>query len=207
MLAVFIFISLVTAVLAVNYLYFHEHKRWKWSIDFSKRALLIMVGYLALGIGFGLGHQLHHVSFLVTIQNILFFNLLYLIALIDWEEQIIPNQLILIMFVTRLFFIITEPGHALPSLIGLFIGGGMIVILMIISKNSIGAGDAKMFAMIGFFIGSQHILSVFFYTFLLSAVIGVVLIMMRQIKWRDAIALAPFAFLGTLFDYVVRQIF
>jgi len=129
-----------------------------------------------------------------------------LIAIIDLRKRLVPNKLVLFLLIARAVIMLIEYVQyrdlwrivVYPPLIGLLIGGGVILVAMVVSRSGIGEGDVKLYAAIGFFVGSSEILGVFFYSFLFSAIGGIGLLALRKAKLKDSIPMAPFAFLGVV---------
>ncbi len=171
---------------------------------------LYLVIYLSLGLLYSLVAPRSDLSALDGMMQLVLLYTLFLIAIIDIQLKIIPNTLIIFLLIVRTIFLAVQLVYTpeqfkttiFGALIGLLIGGGIILVAMILSKNSIGAGDAKMFATIGFFIG-MDVLSVFFFTFAILVFVSLILIILKKVTLKDAIPLAPFAFTGTLLFYLL----
>lgn len=136
---------------------------------------------------------------------------LYLLAIIDYKERKIPNQIILCLLALRIAFLIFEylanPEYhkqvLLYPLFGLLIGGGTMLAAILISRKGIGMGDVKMMLTIGLFVGSTEILSALFYIFLSASLVGVVLLLTKKVQWKDSLPMAPFAFTGVLSKFLL----
>jgi len=88
------------------------------------------------------------------------------------------------------------------SLLGAILGGGILLLVgifgkIIFKKPAMGGGDVKLAAMIGVFLGWQQILLVLFLSFLIGAVIGTTVELIkgtlskrRQIPFGPYIALS-----------------
>ena len=142
-----------------------------------------------------------------------------LIAKVDIKQHLIPNHLLLSLFGVRAGFLIYEIISnfdfwqevvkdcvigALAGLILLFIAR---VLSMLLSKSAgVGMGDLKMFFVVGAFVGSSKILMTMFYTFFASALIGVVFLAFKKAKLKDSLAMAPFAFVGILIEFILLMI-
>ncbi len=205
-LVLHIIFSIVFTYFAILYMQFHFSKSWTWhpktpivtiSNIFIAGSILIFAICMS-------DFYPHEVGLVTSIKFLLLLSVLYLMAIIDFREKIIPNELVLFLIAFRLLLIPFESYYLTfskvfpPSLFGLLIGGGLIFLAMILSKNSIGAGDAKMFAVLGFYIGGLGIVAVLFYTFVFSAITSILLILVRRLSLKDTIPLAPFTLLGTL---------
>ncbi len=128
------------------------------------------------------------------------------IAWRDYKEHIIPNKYLLVVlrFAVLLFFIhiVVEPEFVIAitvdKLIGVLVGGGIFLITMLISSKGVGAGDVKLYAVIGFLVGSKAVFNVLFYALLIGAISSVVLLLSKKKTRKDALPLAPFTLFGLL---------
>lgn len=129
---------------------------------------------------------------------------LWLLSKTDFKEKKIPNMIILILFGIRVIFLIYEilsdmelsDTIILYPLIGGAVGAVIMIVAMIVSRKGVGMGDVKMFLIIGLYVGGTDIIPVMFYTFFISAIVGIILICTRKAKLKDSVPMAPFAFLG-----------
>lgn len=135
---------------------------------------------------------------------------LILLAYIDCKKKIIPNKILLVMLILRLILIITEIflykdiiySILLSRFLGLIAGGGAFLLAAFIPKNSIGMGDIKLVAIIGFYIGIEDLFSCIIWSLLISLISGVALILAKKISSKDMIPFAPFLMLGTVLTLV-----
>lgn len=138
----------------------------------------------------------------------------FIIAFIDYKEHIIPNKIILGLLILRIFFMIYEVVNqkeflnylVLYPLLGALVGGMLMVIGMFISKKGIGMGDVKLFFIIGFYVNSYYIMPTLIYTFLICAIVGIILLISRKATMHDVLPLAPFAFCGVLAQFSLIMI-
>lgn len=127
---------------------------------------------------------------------------LAVIASIDLSVKKIPNGLVAgLLSVWILFFAVdairafdfSEIGALLlRSGLGLLTGGGILLICMLISRGGLGAGDVKLFAVLGLFYGMIGVLNVLFYTCLFTAVVCIVLLVARKLRFKDTVPMSPF---------------
>lgn len=130
--------------------------------------------------------------------------LLVPIAVIDFRERIIPNKLLLIglafTFVTMGVQIACSPDYFISILgnafVGLIAGGGIFFFASLFVKNGIGAGDIKMFLLLGFLLAFRGIFNVLLYSMATSAVYAIVLLIGKKKTIKDELPLAPFALMG-----------
>jgi leader peptidase (prepilin peptidase) / N-methyltransferase len=150
--------------------------------------------------------------------NFLFYLvLLYLllaIALIDLEHRIVPNTLVAagliaasLLFLPQLFalwlpvnseFIVDRA--FLDGLAGLSLGGGVMLIIFLVSRGGMGAGDLKLMAMIGLYVGLRGAVLVMLLGFFLGALVGVAGMIFGKLTRKDALPFAPYLVMATLLE-------
>jgi len=151
--------------------------------------------FVAMYGSFGLSYQ--------TLIYILLASSLLTVGFIDLDKKIIPNLITLPGIALGLIFSLLF-SHLSPkdSLLGTILGGGILLLVGIFGKAlfkkpAMGGGDVKLAAMIGAFLGWRQILLVLFLSFLLGAVIGTTVELIkgtlskgRQIPFGPYIALS-----------------
>ena len=70
--------------------------------------------------------------------------------------------------------------------------------MLFLTRGGVGAGDVKLFAVLGFYFGSGPIFTVVFLTIVYAAVYNIVKLVMKKTDLKQEIPFAPFIFLGTL---------
>lgn len=130
----------------------------------------------------------------------------YLIAIKDTRDKSIPNRMILALLVCWLFTIFPQLvvdieiglDRLINAVIGFLIGGGLFLLVYLISKNGLGGGDVKLMAVVGLYLGMNGVLPAMLYGSILAAVFGLVLILLKKIGRKDTIPLVPFLYVGIL---------
>ena len=143
---------------------------------------------------------------LVTLLHILIISFGYIAAYIDFRQKKIPNTLILVMLCTwgfiftLLFFMMPDFTIDLlfDSMFGFVVGGGMFLIVYVVSKKGLGGGDVKFMAATGLYMGVFGIIPVILYGTILAALTALALMLFRRIGRKDTIPLAPFLYIGIL---------
>ncbi|NMA92207.1 MAG: prepilin peptidase [Firmicutes bacterium] len=143
-----------------------------------------------------------------TVAGWFFFSLLLVISLIDGKYKQIPNRLVVVGLAGGGLFRLSRmvlpaaglfPTGAWPGALGgLFVGGGLMLIVFIASRGGMGGGDVKLSGMLGFWIGFPGILMTMFFSFLLGALAGLALILVGRCRFKDSLPFAPFLSLGAL---------
>ena len=113
-------------------------------------------------------------------------------VLCDLHSRCIPNVLVSLMLAvglgTQAF---TAPGFGIGLLAGLCGGGvGLLILLPFYALRGMGAGDVKLFAATGSFLGVHGTLLAGFYTLVVGAVLGLI-VMAYRISRESAWARIP----------------
>lgn len=130
----------------------------------------------------------------------------YIIAVKDARDRRIPNKVVLTLLVCWILTVIpqlvinidTTLGTLKDSAFGFLIGGGLFLLVYLISRGGLGGGDVKFMAVAGLFLGLNGILPPMLYGSILAALFSLVLILLKKIDRKDAIPLAPFLYTGIL---------
>lgn len=120
------------------------------------------------------------------------------IALIDWEQQIIPNRLTIPMLLLGLG-LKGWTGELPAALLGGLIGGGILFLVAVLYPKGMGMGDVKLLAMLGVYLGWDQVLIVIFFGSMLALVIALLLIMARRLRRQDPIPFGTFLSIAALF--------
>lgn len=134
----------------------------------------------------------------------LLYSALLVAAGTDLSHKIIPNALTFPGIIVGLVCATTIlPLGFLGSLLGVFVGGGILWVLAWVSpylfgKEGMGGGDIKLMAMIGAFLGWKPALITIMIGSLLGSLVGVTLIAAQVIKREEYIPFGPFLVCGAL---------
>jgi leader peptidase (prepilin peptidase)/N-methyltransferase len=88
------------------------------------------------------------------------------------------------------------------ALIGILLGGGVFLVIAVLSRGGMGGGDIKFIAMIGAFLGWQAVLATMFLGAFLLTLLGLTLMLVRQKGRRDLLPFGPFLATGALLTMV-----
>ena len=130
----------------------------------------------------------------------------YFVALSDIKTKTISNSIILLMLgawvivMVPKLFMDTYIGVLLlkNAILGFLIGGGLFLVVYIVSKKGLGGGDVKFMAAAGLYLGLRAVFSAMFFGTCLAAITGLILILLKRIGRKDTIPLAPFLYIGIL---------
>ncbi len=147
----------------------------------------------------GLLYVLVYMKFGITINSIMYcllISLLLIVSIVDFKYMIIPDSLIIIgLFLGVICTLINKEFY--DSIFGALIGFGLFFMIEILT-NSMGGGDIKLVAVLGFIFGIKGVLFISLFSFVIGAFISVVLIILKIKSIKDEIPFGPFISLATL---------
>jgi leader peptidase (prepilin peptidase) / N-methyltransferase len=90
----------------------------------------------------------------------------------------------------------------IDAMVGLCLGGGLFLLIAVLSRGGMGGGDIKLIAMIGAFLGWQAVLVTILFGAFLGALVGLSLIVMKKKGRKDPVPFGPFLAIGALIAMV-----
>ena len=144
---------------------------------------------------------------LELIKNLLLVPMLLSVFVIDYKKQIIPNRLNLTMFevglVIAFLYGFSNVAITIDMLFGMLIGGGIFLIITLIGrliygKEAMGFGDVKFMAALGLYFGFVNTALISLTSFLLGAIIGIILIVFKVKKSNEYMPFGPFIVMAAL---------
>ena len=130
---------------------------------------------------------------------------LVIIAWNDGKEKRIPNEWLAALAMLRTVFLVFEIQSNEWDIVlfffvkGMMLGGGLFLLPYLFSNGSVGAGDVKLLAVAGYYMGSPGILFIIVSAVIVATVYSVVLLILGKADKKKKIAFAPFIFVGTIF--------
>jgi prepilin peptidase CpaA len=115
----------------------------------------------------------------------------------DFKYHKLPNWLTMGGLAIGLLYHLIVSGWEglLYSVIGMFVGGGIFMVLYFF--KAIGAGDVKLFAAIGAIVGTEMVLYTMLYSIVYAGLIGIFVLLFTRTFLRRMTA-AVFQFLGSV---------
>ncbi|MCQ6273518.1 prepilin peptidase [Bacillus sp. V3B] len=129
-------------------------------------------------------------------------SLFIIIFVSDITYMLIPDKILIVfagIFLVERIFLPLTPWW--DSLLGAAIGFTLLLLIAIVSKGGMGGGDIKLFALIGFVVGTKVMLVSFFLSTLYGALFGIIGLVFKIVKRGKPIPFGPFIALGTLTAY------
>ena len=131
---------------------------------------------------------------LIPLDNIVLLALVLAAACFDAKKGIIPNKLVLAGFAFLAILMLIEPSwpQALHRFYGFLAGGGSVLLIILMTRGGMGAGDLKLMALIGAFVGARLALSVLLLAVVLAGIYAAVLLALKQTTLKSKLAFAPY---------------
>ena len=136
---------------------------------------------------------------------------------IDYRQQIIPNRLNLTMFeiglIIAFLYGMSNVAITVDMLLGMLVGGGIFLAITLIGsliygKEALGFGDVKLMGALGLYFGVSNILAISAMSFLIGAILGIILIVTKIKKSNEYIPFGPFIVIATFvpFDILLKTL-
>ena len=122
-----------------------------------------------------------------------------IIFVFDLKHFIIPDKIIFPAIVIALLYNLYQQLTILNSLYAAFGAAAFFLIIILISKGKwMGLGDVKLAFFMGLFLGFPNIVVALFLAFLIGAIIGIGLILLKRKHLKSELPFGPFLVTGTL---------
>lgn len=161
----------------------------KISVQYPLIELLNGAAYLGIYLYLGIS--------LWTLVACIMYSILMVIFIIDLRHMIIPNGLVLAIFVIGVAWTVYD-GHYVSHIIGFFAVSLVLLLAGIMSRGGMGMGDVKLMAAAGLLLGWQNILAALMIGAIIGSIIGISLIVLKIIKRKEPVPFGPFLTVGIM---------
>ncbi len=115
----------------------------------------------------------------------------------DWNERRIPNRLLVCMLIPGAVTLLMEgTGLFWYAVLSLIIAGAVFFMIYMSFPGSMGAGDVKLAAVTGLYLGVRKTVCVFAMAFCLAAFVCAILICLKQMDVKQRVPFSPFLLAG-----------
>ena len=185
----------------------------EYKINFKPNYILMTVTaviYILLVYVFGI--QKNFIENLTLIKYVILTPMLLSAFVIDYKLQIIPNRLNLTMFevgiVIAVLYGTSNVAITIDMLLGMLVGGGIFLAItaiggLIYGKEAMGLGDVKLMGALGLYFGVSNILVISVMSFLIGAILGIILIVSKIKKSDEYIPFGPFIVIATFITIII----
>ncbi len=162
--------------------------------------LIIPIAIIYIALLYLYGFQMKLLEFLILTP------LIISALVIDYRKQIIPNRLTLTIFEIGIIFTfisgLSDINIFLDRILGMIAGGGIFLIITLIGgliagKEAMGFGDVKLMGALGITFGLSNTIMIAVISFLLGAIISIILLATKKKKSDEYIPFGPFIVLAT----------
>ena len=133
---------------------------------------------------------------------LLFVSLLVIINVSDIAYMLIPNKILLFFLPLLVIARIVSPLDPWwDSVLGAFVGFGVLLLIAVVSKGGMGGGDIKLFFLIGLVLGTVNTLLTLFLASLIGMIVGIIILKVKGQGRKTPIPFGPSIALGALIAY------
>ena len=134
------------------------------------------------------------------------------VFIIDYKHQIIPNRLNLVLFEIGIIFAflygMSDVAITINFLLGMLVGGGIFLLITVVGaliygKEAMGFGDVKLMAALGLLFGVSNIIVITMLSFLIGAILSILLLITRIRKSSEYIPFGPFIVIATFISMYI----
>ncbi len=116
--------------------------------------------------------------------------------------MLIPNKILLIFLPIALIVRYLSPlENWYNPIIGGIVGFVLLFVIFLASRRGMGAGDVKLFGLLGIFLGPLHVVIALFVSAFVGSVLGLTLLGLGHVKRKQPIPFVPSIAVGTLLTY------
>ena len=184
-----------------------DKKDYKPNLLLSQITMFI---YILLLYVFGI--QKAFLGNLALIKYLILTPMLLSAFIIDYKLQIIPNRLNMTMFEIGIILMflagILNANIAIDMFLGMLAGAGIFLLITLIGgliagKEAMGFGDVKLMGALGIFFGLTNIIAITLMSFLIGAILSIILLATKIKKTDEYIPFGPFIVIATFIAMVV----
>ncbi len=130
------------------------------------------------------------------------FSILIIIAFIDLKDMVIPDLLVVFIIVVTIIYklasyiIYDNSPQLLDSVSGLVLSSLLFIIIIVATRGGMGEGDVTLIGSLGLILGIEKIFLTVLLSFILGAILSVLLLVTKVKGRKDPIPFGPFIILG-----------
>ena len=155
----------------------------KYSIQYPLIELFNGLSYVAIVFKYGLG--------LTALLYCILGSILITVSVIDLKYKIIPDCLNIAVALIGIVFIFYDDSIISHRIFGAFIGFALFFAIAL-ATDAMGGGDIKLITGLGAVFGVEGVLFTVFFSFVIGAVISVILLITKVKSRKDEIPFGPF---------------
>lgn len=171
----------------------------------SRKVILFWSLYALVSFIGGYGATLKSVSFIPWILLFVSYLIISGAAMMDWKEYRIANKFSFFLIMVKLLVILYEfaaTNAGLQEMTGSLVGCILCFLSLMLARmlchGGIGGGDIKLFASLGFVMGTYLVFVVLVFSLIGCTIVSVLCVAMKKLTWKDSLPFGPFIWAGFL---------
>lgn len=153
--------------------------------------LLFMAAYLYFGLSGDLVIMLGLISLSV------------IITVSDIRYMLIPNKVLIVFGLAFIpLVLLFSPMPLWQHIAGLAAGGGILLLIALVSRGGMGLGDVKLFAVLGWVLGLANTFIALLAGAMAGTLVGALMLALKLLKRKQPMPFGPFLVVGAMLAYV-----
>ena len=185
----------------------------EYKMNFRPNYILMLITsviYVTLIYTYGIKDTL--IANLDLIKYLILTPMLLSVFIIDYKLQIIPNRLNLTIFEIGIIFAflygVSNVAITINMLLGMVAGAGIFLLITLLGglfygKEAMGFGDVKLMGALGLYFGLSNIIIITLVSFLIGAILSIILLVSKIKKSDEYIPFGPFIVIATFISIYV----
>ena len=174
--------------------------------------LMLLTAIIYVSLIYVYGVQVTIIANLDLIKFMILTPMLLSAFVIDYRLQIIPNRLNLTIFEVGIIFAflygLSNVAITINMLLGMVAGGGIFLLITLLGglfygKEAMGFGDVKLMGALGLFFGLSNIIIITLVSFLIGAILSIILLLTKIKKSDEYIPFGPFIVIATFLSMYI----
>ena len=118
-------------------------------------------------------------------------------AVFDLKYMILPDFSTIILIVLSFLGVIFDEANIIPYLLSALVASGFLLILNFFTKGKgMGMGDVKLAIFMGLFLGHPKTIVAFYVAFIVGAIFGLILMILKKANKKSQVPFGPFMIFG-----------
>ncbi|WP_269411994.1 prepilin peptidase [Lentibacillus daqui] len=152
--------------------------------------LLFAYSYLRHGLG------------LELVIAICFMSMLVIILVADISYMLIPDRVLLFFLPLFIILRVIQPLHPWwSSIVGGILAFVLIAVIILVSRGGMGAGDMKLFGVLGIVLGVKQVMLAFILSCMIGAIVSLFLLLLKRINRRQPFPFGPYIVVAAIISY------
>lgn len=125
--------------------------------------------------------------------------LLMLMTMTDFEQYMLFDEMTLSLALLGVFYVWQMNFNFYDHAAAALIGGGIFLLLAVVSKGALGGGDVKLIAALGLWLGSENLLSVVLTGTIFGGLAALLMIIAKKKDRKSYFAYGPYFALSAIY--------